>query len=110
MVQFDTTKVLRAIGTIGKSSDLVGRTITGQTSGATAIIENVFKFQIGTNTVTEFILNEETITGTFVTSEEIRGTSTDTSDTFIKATVTGIPNIVTITNDGGLLSPRDDIH
>ena len=107
--KFDTTKVLRAIGTTGKLSDLVGRTIQGQTSTATAIIENVFQFQIGTNTVTEFILNEETITGTFVTSEEIRGTSTDTSDTFIKGIITGIPNVVTITNDGGLLSPRDDI-
>ena len=107
--QFDTKKILRAIGTVGETADLVGRTITGQTSGATAIIENVFKFQIGANTVTEFILNEDTITGTFVTSEEVRGTSTDTSDSFIKATVTGIPNIVSITNDGGLLIPSDSI-
>jgi hypothetical protein len=102
--QFDTNKVLRAIATIGDTSDLIGRTITGQTSGATAIIENVFKFQIGANTVTEFILNNDTISGTFVTSEEVRGTSSDTSDTFIKATVTGIPDIISVTNDGGLLS------
>lgn len=107
--QFDTNKVLRAIATVGDTSDLIGRTITGQTSGATAIIENVFKFQIGANTVTEFILNNDTISGTFVTSEEVRGTSTDESDTFIKATTTGIPNIVSITNDGGLLSPDDAI-
>ena len=107
--QFDTKKVLRAIATVGDTSDLIGRTITGQTSGATAIIENLFKFQIGANTVSEFILNEESITGTFVTSEEIRGTETDESDTFIKATVTGIPDIVSITNDGGLLSPDDAI-
>ena len=107
--QFDTKKVLRAIGTVGDTSDLIGRTITGQTSSATAIIENVFKFQIGSDTVSEFILNNDTITGTFVTSEEIRGTETDTSDTFIKATVTGIPDIVTITNDGGLLSSADAI-
>ena len=107
--KFDTTKILRAIGTTGKLSDLVGRTITGQTSNATAIVENVFQFQIGSNTVTEFILNEETILGTFITAEEIRGTSTDTSDTFIKGIVTGIPNVVTITNDGSLLSPKDDI-
>ena len=107
--QFDTKKILRAIATVGDTSDLIGRTITGQTSSATAIIENVFKFQIGANTVSEFILNEESITGTFVTSEEIRGTETDESDTFIKATVTGIPDIVSITNDGGLLSPDDAI-
>lgn len=74
-----------------------------------AIIENVFKFQIGTNEVTEFILNNDTVTGTFVTGEEIRGTASDESDTFIKATVTGIPDIVTITNDGGLLNTNDAI-
>jgi len=107
--QFDTKKVLRAIGTVGDTADLIGRTITGQTSSATAIIENVFKFQIGANTVTEFILNQDSISGTFVTSEEIRGTATDDSDTFIKATVTGIPDIVSITNNGGLLSPNDAI-
>ena len=104
-----TKKILRAIGTTGETSDLIGRTITGQTSGATAIIENVFKFQIGTNEVTEFILNNDTVTGTFVTGEEIRGTASDESDTFIKATVTGIPDIVTIINDGGLLNTNDAI-
>jgi hypothetical protein len=107
--QFDTKKILRAIGTVGNTASLIGRTITGQTSGATAIVENVFKFQIGGNEVSEFILNEDTISGTFVTSEEIRGTETDETDTFIKATVTGIPNIVSITNDGGLLSSSDAI-
>ncbi len=50
--QWDTKKILRAIGTVGDTTDLIGRTITGQTSGATAIVENVFKFQIGENLVT----------------------------------------------------------
>ena len=107
--KFDTKKILRAIGTVGETTDLIGRTITGLTSGATAIVENVFKFQIGINEVSEFILNDDTITGTFVTSEEIRGTVTDTFDSFIKAVVTGIPDIVSITNDGGLLTPNDAI-
>ena len=70
------------MSTVGDTSDLIGRTITGQTSGVTAIVENVFKFQIGANEVSEFILNEDTITGTFVTSEEIRGTETDGSRYF----------------------------
>jgi len=105
--QFDTKKIMRAIQTSGQlttgdTADLIGRTITGETSEATAIIENVFKFQIGENLVTEFILNEDTITGTFQTDEVIRGTETDESDVFIKATVTGIPNVISITNDGSL--------
>src|SRR5210317_31739 len=58
--QWDTQLIMRAIQSTaqsltGDTADLVGRTITGETSGATAIIENVFKFQIGENLVTEFI-------------------------------------------------------
>ena len=86
--QFDTKKIMRAIqstaqSVTGDTADLIGRTITGETSDATAIIENVFKFQIGENLVTEFILNEDTITGTFQTDEVVRGTETDESDVFI---------------------------
>jgi len=100
--QFDTKKILRAISTVGNTADLIGRTITGQTSSATAIVENVFKFQIGENLVTEFILNEDSISGTFQTDEVVRGSETDESDIFIKATVTGIPNVISVTNDGAL--------
>jgi len=107
--KWDTKKIIRAIATIGDTADLIGRTITGETSEATAIVENVFKFQIGANEVTEFILNEDTITGTFQTSEVIRGTATDDDDIFIKATVTGLPSVVTISNDGSLYNETDSI-
>ena len=105
--QFDTRKIMRAIQSTaqsltGDTADLIGRTITGETSDATAIVENVFKFQIGENLVTEFILNEDSISGTFQTDEVVRGSETDESDVFIKATVTGIPNVISITNDGAL--------
>ena len=112
--QWDTQLIMRAIQTsaqlqTGDTSNLVGRTITGETSGATAIIENVFKFQIGINLVTEFILNEDTITGNFSTSEVIRGTATDDDDVFIKATITGIPNSITVTNDGALYNEGETV-
>jgi len=112
--QWDTQLIMRAIQSsaqqlTGNTANLIGRTITGETSGATAIIENVFKFQIGINEVTEFILNEDTITGTFQTSEIIRGTSTDDDDIFIKATVTGIPNSTTLTNDGTLYTEGETV-
>ena len=61
---------------------------------------------MGENLVTEFVLNEDTITGTFQTDEVIRGTETDESDVFIKATVTGIPNIISVTNDAFLYKWR----
>ena len=107
--KWNTNKILRVLATKGDTTDLVGRTITGQTSEATAIIENVFKFQIGANEVTEFILNEDSISGTFSTGEEIRGTETDGSDIFIKATVTGIPTSVTLTDDGANYNRNDSV-
>ena len=111
---FDTQLIMRAIQSnnqisTGDTTNLVGRTITGETSGATAIIENVFKFQIGVNEVTEFILSDDTTSGTFQTSEIIRGTKTDEDDIFIKATVTGIPNSITLTNDGTLYTEGETV-
>src|SRR5210317_1333927 len=107
--KWDTKKILRVIATTGDTANLIGRSIEGETSEATAIVENVFKFQIGANEVSELILNDDTILGTFQTSEVIRGTASDDDDIFIKATVTGLPSVVTISNDGTLYSETDSI-
>src|SRR6056300_451649 len=107
--KWDTKKILRTTGINGNTSNLIGRTIQGETSDATAIVENVFKFQIGANEVTEFILNDETITGTFQTSEVIRGTATDDDDIFIKAAVTALPSVITISNGGSLYNTGDTV-
>tara|TARA_A100001015_G_scaffold134964_1_gene149781 strand:- start:788 stop:3382 length:2595 start_codon:yes stop_codon:yes gene_type:complete len=107
--QFDTLKVLRVIASSGDPSTLIGRTITGQSSNATAIIESISTFQIGDQTVNQLILSDDSIQGTFVVSEEVRGTSSDTDDYFVKANVTGIPGDKTITNDGSLNSTSDTI-
>ena len=105
--QWDTQKVLRSIVVIGDTTDLVGRTITGADSAATAVVESVKKFIIGNKEVTEFIINEESISGTFQIGEEISGTASDTDDFFIKANVTGIPGRKNITNDGSLYATSD---
>ena len=105
--QWDTQKVLRAIATIGNTTNLVGRTITGQTSGATAVVESVRKFILGTKEISEFIVNNDTLIGTFTIGEEIRGTETDADDYFIKANITGIPGTKTVTNDGNLYTTSD---
>ena len=49
--QWDTQKVLRSITTVGDSTNLVGRTITGTTTAATAIIESIKKFIIGNHKI-----------------------------------------------------------
>jgi len=105
--QWDTQKVLRAIATTGNTSDLVGRTVTGQTSGATAIIELVTKFVLGTKEISELVVNLKTISGTFIIGEQIIGTASDTDDYYIKANVTGVPGTKTITNDGTLYTTSD---
>ena len=106
---WDSKKVIRVKVTVGKGTDLIGRTITGFTSKATAIIENLAIFQIGVDTVTEFTLNAESIVGTFLIDEEIQGTASDVDDYFIKATITGIPGTKVITNDGSLNTTSDTI-
>ena len=105
--QWDTQKVLRAVTTVGDSTNLVGRKITGSNTAATAIIESIKKFIIGNKEVSEFVLNINSMTGTFSIGEEITGTASDTDDFFIKSTITGIPGLKTITNDGNLYSTGD---
>ena len=107
--KYDTLKVLRAIADTGDTAQLVGRTITGSTSNAYAIIENVNKYQIGADTVTEFILNNDSIQGIFQIGEQIVGTASDEDDWYIKATVTGIPGTKVLTNDGTLNEIADTI-
>jgi len=105
--QWDTQKVLRAVATTGNTVNLVGRTITGQLSGATAIVESVRKFILGAKEISEFIINNDTYDGTFVIGEQITGTETDADDYFIKANITGIPGTKTVTNDGNLYTTAD---
>lgn len=105
--KFDTLKVLRLLPDVGNITELVGRKITGSISGAYAIVENVATYQIGIDTVSEFILNDDSIQGTFQVGEQIQGTASDTDDYYIKANITGIPGTKVITNDGTLNTVGD---
>ena len=107
--KYDTLKVLRAIGDSGDTAQLVGRTISGSTSNAYAIVENVNKYQIGADTVTEFILNNDSMQGAFQIGEQIVGTASDEDDWYIKSTVTGIPGTKVISNDGTLNETTDTV-
>jgi hypothetical protein len=108
--KWTTNKILRAIAFAGSDTSLlIGRTITGQSSGATAIVEAVSKFQIGANEITEFTLGGSSIQGTFQTGEEVRGTESDDASVFIKATTSGIPGTISITNDGFLSAENDSV-
>ena len=107
--KFDSKKILRAVSTVGTPTDLIGRTITGVTSEATAVVETINTFNIAGVNTTEFILNEDTITGTFTADETIQGTSSDTDDIYIKLVITSIPSVLTISNDGANYSTSDTV-
>ena len=107
--QYDSLKILRIIERVGNTEGLIGRTITGKNSGATAVIENLARFQIGDDTITELILNQQSVVGTFNVGEEVSGTASDIDDYFIKADITGIPGTKTITNSGALYKLEDDV-
>jgi len=106
---YDSLKILRIIERVGNTEGLISRTITGKDSKATAVIENLSRFQIGDDTITELILNQESVVGTFQVGEEVSGTASDIDDYFIKADITGIPGEKTITNAGALYNIDDTI-
>ena len=107
--QYDSLKILRIIERVGNTEGLIGRTITGKDSRATAVIENLARFQIGDDTITELVLNQDSVNGTFQVGEEVSGTASETDDYFIKADITGIPGTKTITNAGSLYKTSDTI-
>ena len=87
-------------------SELIGQTITGQTSGATAIVSSLVKFKSGAILVTELNLDQTTINGTFVIGEVIKGISTEL-DLEISATLSGIVGEVTITDGPAMMMDMD---
>ena len=75
---------------------------------ATAIVENVIKFQEGATQIIEIIINTETTTGTFVNGAEVTGISNVDEDVTIGVTVSQGLATATITNDGGTLTVGDE--
>ena len=96
--QWSDDFVMRVVE-IGTSdfNELIGQTITGQTSGATAIVSALVKFKTGTTLVTELNLDKTTVNGTFAIGEVVKGVS-NVLDLEISATVSGIVGDVTITD------------
>ena len=75
---------------------------------ATAIVENVTKFQEGSVEVIEIAINKDTTTGTFVRGEVLSGVSNADSTRKVKLTIASTPSTTTITNDGNTLTVGDE--
>ena len=115
--KWDTRKILRCleVGT-SDATTLIGQTITQANNPtdtnineATAIVEDVFKFLVGGVTVTELVLGDDSVNGTFVDGQTITGTDNTDSDVLVSLTVSSIIDQKTITNDGALYNPDDDV-
>jgi hypothetical protein len=115
--KWDTQQVLRCleVGTVN-ATNLIGQTITqanvpsdSNINEATAIVENVFKYEIGGETVVEIVLGDETVSGTFVAGQNITGTDNTDEDVLVTCNLKGIINSKTITNDGALYNVGDTV-
>jgi len=94
---------------------LTGQTITqandpadSEINLATAIVENVLKFQEGTTQIIEIILNTETVSGTFTNGATVTGISNANSDITIGITVSECLSTAVITNNGSTLTVGDE--
>jgi hypothetical protein len=94
---------------------LIGQTITqaddpanDDVGLATAVVENVTKYQEGAVTIVEVAIHADTTTGTFVRGEVLSGDHNDDDETSIKMVIASVISTATITNDGSTLTTGDE--
>lgn len=107
--QWSTDRVIRIIeaGT-SDFTKAIGQTVTGSTSGATALIATVIKFREGADLIAEINLDTNSVSGTFAAGEVV--TTTDVSlDLEISGTVKGIVTGGNVTVGGAYYSTGDPV-
>jgi hypothetical protein len=108
--KWTTDKVIRIVET-GTSdfNNAIGETITGETSGATAIIATVIKFREGATQIAELNLDANSVTGTFQSGES--GTTIDTGlDLEISGIIKSIVVEGTVSTGGAYYSTSDPVR
>ena len=95
--------------------ELVGQTITQinnpadtNINFASAVVENILKFQEGTTQIIEIIIGEETVVGTFFTGAIVEGQSNVDDNIQVKITVSKALATATVGNDGSTLTVGDE--
>jgi hypothetical protein len=103
---WDQKTIMRVAAFSGVSGDeVINALITGQSSGATAVVVSSLATQQGIVSVTEFEIAN--IVGTFTDGEVVTGNST-TRDITVSFTLDGIVSSTTIVNDGILHTDGED--
>ena len=108
--KWTTDKVIRIIET-GTSdfNNAIGETITGEISGATAIIATVIKFREGATQIAELNLDANSVTGTFQAGEV--GTTIDTGlDLEISGTIKSIVVEGSVVQGGAYYNTSDPVR
>ena len=108
--RWSTDKVIRIVET-GTSdfNNAIGETITGGTSGATAIIATVIKFREGATQIAELNLDANSVTGTFQAGEV--GTTIDTGlDLEISGTIKSIVVEGSVVQGGAYYNTSDPVR
>ena len=94
-------------GTNSIASEIAGRTITGQSSGATAVVAAASTTAEGGDAIVIFEINPDSLSGTFTDGETIKGTSS-VQDVSMLFTVRGMVTNAVVT-DGGILYSAEDV-
>ena len=108
--QFNQRTILRVLQTSGNLLNAIGQTVnmTSGTDTASAIVENVTAFSIGSTFVYELELNPESISGTFIHGATITVVQNDDITKVAKGTVNTIIDKINVSNDGALYN-KDDL-
>ena len=108
--QWSTDKVIRVVedGT-SNFNNAVGQLVTGETSGASALIATVIKFREGATQIAELNLDANSVSGEFVAGETV--TATDTSiDLEISGVVKSIVIQANVTTGGSYYRFNDPVY
>ena len=107
--KWTTRNIMRVNLVTGVPSELIGQTITGQTSGATAIVVSSITFREAGQNIIEFELDADTIDGTFQQGETVKGISTVT-DQDVSFTPYSIVTGSSITNNGSYYTADQSVN
>ena len=91
------------------ATELVNTTVTGSSSGATAVVSSALSTAEGGESIVQFELNPVSIVGTFTDGETISGTST-VKDVTISFTIRGMVSNFNVTNGGILYDVGDTVE
>ena len=106
--QTESQSVHDPIELVGQTIEQTNNPASADINFASAIVENVLKFQEGTTQIIEISINDETVVGTFFTGATISGVSNLDPDQQVKVTVSKALATATVGNDGSTITVGDE--